>query len=97
MSYPAIHSVLVQLLLPVRERAVVLIWASFWVARLEVLAEHLLEVAGDGAVADADAPPLVVRLPQGAVKVPDGLVHLEGIKLCEDNLKYLNYLRIQGD
>ena len=83
MSYPAIHSVLVQLLLPVRERAVVLVLAAdVGVARLEVLAEHLLEVAGDGAVADADAPPLVVRLPEGPVEVPDGLVHLQGITKC---------------
>ena len=62
-----------------RERAVVLVLAGVGVARLEVLAEHLLEVIGDGAVADADAPPLVVRLPQGAVEVPDGLVYLEDI------------------
>ena len=44
--------------------------------------EHLLEVVGELAVADADAPPLVVRLPQGAVEVPDGLVHLIGIVEC---------------
>ena len=62
-----------------RERAVVLVLAGLGVARLEVLAEHLLVVIGDGAVADADAPPLVVRLPQGAVEVPDSLVHLEDI------------------
>ena len=59
-----------------RERAVVLVLAGLGVARLEVLAEHLLEVVGDGAVADADAPPLVVRLPEGPVEVPDGLVNL---------------------
>ena len=65
-----------------RERAVVLVLASVGVARLEVLAEHLLVVVGDGAVADADAPPLVVSLPQGAVEVPDGLVYLEGVTKC---------------
>ena len=65
-----------------RERAVVLVLAGLWVARLEVLAEHLLEVVGDGAVTDADAPPLVVRLPQGAVEVPDGLVYLESVTKC---------------
>ena len=65
-----------------RERAVVLVLAGLGVARLEVLAEHLLEVVGDGAVADADAPPLVVSLPQGAVEVPDGLVYLEGVTKC---------------
>ena len=74
--------VLFQLFLPVCKGAAVLVLAGLGVARLEVLAEHLLEVVGDGAVADADAPPLVVRLPEGPVEVPDGLVYLEGVTKC---------------
>ena len=42
-------------------------------------AEDLLVVGRERPVADADAPPLVVSLPEGAVEVPDGLVHLEGM------------------
>ena len=67
-----------------REGAVVLVGAGVAVARLVEDAAELLEVIGEHPGVGADPPALVVRLPEGAVEVPDGLVHL-----CSMTIRYL--------